>query len=202
MRGLLEASADAAGIDDFGLRMAERRTLSNLGALALLVREQPTVRKALEIFIQNIRVNTDSISLQILQSDGDLIITMIRSVETPAPSRQAVELAIGVLCRSIRSFLGEEWRPRVCFRHSAPSKPDTHLRMFGPRVYFNCDFNAVICDSSDLDAPIHGADPVLAHHAQQYVDSIARADETFSETVRELVATTLSSGNGRMGRIA
>lgn len=202
VRGLLEASAEAAGIDDFGLRMAEERTLSNLGALALLVRDQPTVRKALEIFIQNMRVHTDSISLQIEQSNGNLIIRMIRSVETPSPSRQAVELTIGVLCRSIRFFLGDEWRPRVCFTHSAPSNRDIHWRMFGPEVEFCCDFNGVICRSSDLDAPIRWADPGLARYAQQYVDSIARADETFSEKVRELVAAMLSSGNYRMGRIA
>jgi AraC-like DNA-binding protein len=74
--------------------------------------------------------------------------------------------------------------------------------MFGPEVEFCCDFNGVICRSSDLDAPNRWADPRLARYAQQYVDSIARADETFSEKVRELVAAMLSSGNYRMERIA
>jgi AraC-type transcriptional regulator len=35
VRELLEVSAAAAGIDDFGLRMAEKRRLANLGALGL-----------------------------------------------------------------------------------------------------------------------------------------------------------------------
>ena len=48
---LLEASAGQSGRPDFGLLLAERRTLSNLGALALLVREQPTIRKALEALV-------------------------------------------------------------------------------------------------------------------------------------------------------
>jgi len=202
VRGLLEASAEVAGIENFGLRMAEGRTLSNLGALALLVREQPTVRKALEIFIQYMRLHTDSVSLHLEQSNGNLIIRVIRSVETPSRSRQAVELTIGVLCRSIRLFLGDEWRPRVYFTHSVPSNRDIHWRMFGSEVLFNCDFNGVICRSRDLDVPIRTADPALARYAQQYVDSIPCADETFSEKVRELVATMLSSGNYRMGRIA
>ena len=41
VRGLLEASASEAGIEDFGLRMAEQRVFSNLGPLALLIRDQP-----------------------------------------------------------------------------------------------------------------------------------------------------------------
>ena len=43
VRRLLEASALAAGIDEFGLRMADRGGLSNLGPVALIVREQPTI---------------------------------------------------------------------------------------------------------------------------------------------------------------
>jgi hypothetical protein len=45
---LLEDSAARSGRPDFGLRLAERRRLSNLGVLALLVRKQPTIREALE----------------------------------------------------------------------------------------------------------------------------------------------------------
>src|SRR6266550_6149989 len=48
VRHLLEATAVAAGIDDFGLRMAERGGLSNLGPVALIVREQPTIGAAIE----------------------------------------------------------------------------------------------------------------------------------------------------------
>ena len=46
---LLEASAIRSGKLDFGLRLADQRTIANLGALALLVREQPTIRRALDV---------------------------------------------------------------------------------------------------------------------------------------------------------
>src|SRR5437879_13400150 len=47
LRRLLEASAAASGVEEFGLLMAERGALANLGPVALVVREQPTVRDAL-----------------------------------------------------------------------------------------------------------------------------------------------------------
>jgi Arabinose-binding domain of AraC transcription regulator, N-term len=54
---LLEASASAAGAEDFALRLAQRRGLSNLGQLASIVREQPTVRKVL---IQYLGLHSDA----------------------------------------------------------------------------------------------------------------------------------------------
>ena len=48
VRSLLELAAERSGVETFGLRMAEKRRASNLGLLALLVREEPTLRRALD----------------------------------------------------------------------------------------------------------------------------------------------------------
>jgi hypothetical protein len=47
MMELLERSAAAAGIEDFGLRLAAMRRLAHLGPVGLIVREEPTVRHAI-----------------------------------------------------------------------------------------------------------------------------------------------------------
>src|SRR5271168_5067963 len=202
VRELLESSAAAAGVEDFGLRMAERRTLSNFGPLALLLRDQPTIRRAIEAWQLYSKVHTDSVSVRIDENDGVAIISMVRSIESFAPKRQGVEMTVGVLYRAIRQFLGDGWRPRVCFVHSAPRNLDTHRRVFGSKVEFNCDFNGIICCTSDLDTPVPAADPAMARYAQQYVDSIKPAEASFGERVRELVALLLASGDCRMERVA
>jgi AraC-like DNA-binding protein len=123
-------------------------------------------------------------------------------VETPLPTRQVVEMTVGVVYRTMRLFLGDRWRPRVCFAHNAPRNRDTHRRVFGGSSEFNRDFNAIVCRSSDLDSPIAAADPAMARYAQQYVDSIAHTNATFGEQVRELVNLMLASGDCRMDRVA
>ena len=45
---LLEASAEASGCITFGLMMAERRQISDIGMVSLLIIHQPTLRDALE----------------------------------------------------------------------------------------------------------------------------------------------------------
>lgn len=202
VRELLESSAAAAGVEDFGLRMAERRTLSNFGPLALLLRDQPTIRQAIEAWKLNSKVHTESVSVRIDENDGIAVVSMVRSIESFAPKRQGVEMTVGVLYRTMRHFLGDGWRPRVCFVHSAPRNLDTHRRVFGSKVEFNCDFNGIICCTSDLDTPIAAADPAMARYAQQYVDSIKPSEGSFGERVRELVALLLASGDCRMERVA
>jgi AraC-like DNA-binding protein len=202
VRQLLEASAAAAGVEDFGLRMAERRTLSNLGPLALLLRDQPTIRQAIEAWKVNSKLHTETVSIRIDEDDGIATISMVRSIESFSPKRQGVEMTVGVLYRTMRQFLGEGWRPRVCFVHSAPRNLDTHRRVFGSKVEFNCDFNGIICRTSDLDTPVAAADPAMARYAQQFVDSIKPSEGSFGDRVRELVALMLASGDCRMERVA
>ena len=86
VRQLLESSAAAAGVEDFGLRMAERRTLSNFGPLALLLRDQPTIRQAIEAWKLNSKVHTESVSVRIDENDGIAIISMVRSIESSMAS--------------------------------------------------------------------------------------------------------------------
>src|SRR5262245_32894552 len=50
---LLEDSAEASGHADFGLRMAEARRLSDLGALSLLLTHLPNQRAVLQTLVHS-----------------------------------------------------------------------------------------------------------------------------------------------------
>lgn len=201
---LLEAAAEAAGADDFGLRLAEMRGLSNLGPVGLIVREQPTIRKAIEALIRYIRLHNQSLSLR-LEESGDLVIlSPALVVSRPAPVRQAVELSIGVLYRILRLFLGDAWKPQsVSFTHRAPKSRERHRRFFGTRVEFGQDFNGVVCLARDLEAPIPAADPTMARYVQRYLDSIAaRPNATMRDKVRELIWMMLPTEGCSIERVA
>lgn len=60
---LLEASARAAKVDDFGLRLAETRSLSVLGPLGLLIREEATMRDALSSLMRYILLHNEAMYL-------------------------------------------------------------------------------------------------------------------------------------------
>ena len=196
VRALLEASAERSGVEGFGLLMAEARRLSNLGPLGLLIREQPTLRLAVEAFVSYGRRLNDALMLTIEEA-GDVVVLREELVMGHSgPVRQATELAIGVAYRMLRQFLGAQWRPRrVCFAHDAPRDRSVHERLFGRTVEFGHDFNGIVCARADLERDNPEADPELARLARRLLDADPPSAKGASASqVREIVVSLLAGG--------
>jgi len=193
---LLEESAQRSGKLDFGLRLADQRTVANLGALALLVREQPTIRKALDVLVGYMFLHSESLLLNMREHDGKVILSLAIDVDRPVPIRQSVELGIGFLHRSFQQLFRQHWKPQIiCFTHAAPPKKDLYRKFFGTDIEFNQDFNGIVCASRDIDAAVPAADTKMVRHVQQYLDTLAsRRNASMSASVRECIYTMLPSG--------
>src|SRR6516165_8368963 len=189
---LLEDSAARSGRPDFGLRLAERRSLSNLGVLALLVREQPTIRKALEALAGYMHLHSDGLRLTIDENAGLVTIGLAVDSGRPLPIRQGVELGLGFIHKSLNQLLGSRWRPQtICFTHAAPAQSDAHRRFFGANVEFGQEYNAIVCLARDFDAAVPMSDPAIARHIQQYLDTVApRPNATMRDSARECIYLT------------
>jgi AraC-like DNA-binding protein len=138
-----------------------------------------------------------SLSLAIEES-GDLVIIreVVMAGHAHEPTRQRVELALGVMVRLIRQLHRHDWEPaRVCFEHPAPRDLSVHQRFFGAHVEFNYDFNCIICPKADLDARNPYADPAMARYVQQLIDATAMSQQaTMLDDVRRIVLLLLPSG--------
>jgi AraC-like DNA-binding protein len=205
VRQLLEGSAERSGIESFGLRMAETRRLSDLGPLGLLVREQPTLRQALDAFVKEGRRLNEALYLTVEESGDVVVLREELIVGRTGPVRQSTELAIGVAFRVLRAFLGPDWRPRrVCFAHDAPADRSVHERVFGRNVEFGHDFNGIVCARSDLEAPNPNADPGIARLARQMLAASEKqeAEPAMAMRVRDLVVALLGTGTCTIDRVA
>jgi AraC-like DNA-binding protein len=205
VRQLLEASAERSGVEGFGLMMAEARQLSDLGPLGLLIREQPTLRLAIEAFVRHGRRLNDALFLTIEESGDVIVLREELIVGRSGAVRQSTELAIGVAYRTLRSFLGPNWSPRrVCFAHDPPRDRTVHDRMFGRNVVeFGHDFNGIVCARRDLEVPNPGADPGIARLAHAMLESsTTTADLSMTSRVRDLVVLLLGTGTGTVERVA
>jgi AraC-like DNA-binding protein len=201
---LLEESASRSGKPDFGLRLAENRTLANLGASSLLVREQPTIRKALDALAGYMFLHSEALQVRIVGQEEAVIVDFIIDTGRPAPMRQAVELGLGFLHRSFQRLFRERWKPRaVCFVHAPPNRADAHRRFFGTEVRFNEDFNGVICGLRDLEVAVPAADAAMAKQVKQYLNTLAsRQSSDLSDSVRECIYVMLASGVCTVDRVA
>lgn len=200
---LLEAAAAEGREPAFGLRLAEWRRLSNLGPLALLVRDEPTLRSALEALMRHIHVHNEAIAVHVAENGGLVVIRTELASDGSASLRQASELVVGVSCRVLQVLLGAGWQPRlVCFTHAAPKSLAVHRRVLGPAVEFGHEFNGIVCNAADLDAPNPGADPVLARYSHSLLQPALAHDESMDMRVRRLIVLLLPRGLCRVEVVA
>jgi len=201
---LLDASASASQTDDFGLRMAELREFSNLGPLAFVVREEPTLRRALESMVSYMGLQNEALSMRVEEDNGLVMIFLDVLSDEPGTLRQATDLAVGVMYRMLTLFLGPSWRPRsICFSHPAPASSATCQRLFGMPALFNQDFDAIVCKAADLEAPLPSYDPVMAEQVKQYLGTLlAQSTTTMPDKVRKLIHALLPSGLCSVDRVA
>ncbi len=204
VRAMIEASAERSGLEAFGLLMAETRQLSNLGPVGLLVREQRTLRLAIEALAHYTRQLNEALFLTIEDSGNVVVLREELIVGHSGPIRQSTELAIGVIFRMLRAFLGASWQPlRVCFAHDAPLDRSVHERVFGCHVEFGHDFNGIVCNRRDLESPNPIADPAMARYARQLLETSADRETTNMTTqVREQVVMLLGTGRCTIARVA
>jgi AraC-like DNA-binding protein len=190
--------------EDFGLRVSERRTVANMGPVTLILREQRTLRAALEAVIRHLAVHTQAVIVTVEEIDDLAIVRLTPKFETPGPARQMMETSVHQLLRALRVFTGPNWRPlSVSLTHSAPARLETHQRTLGPVVHFNADFYGVVMRRADLDARNEAADPEMARQIERYVGGLTRpADSHVSAQVRGLVPVLLPSGHCNIGAVA
>jgi len=201
---LLESTAHAAGVEDIGLRLAHQRRLSNLGPMSLALREEPTGLQALETLCRYLRVLNTALLMKI-EHVGDLV--YIREellLSHPAPARQAMEMAVAMMFRTLRELLGSQWRPRrVCFMHRPPADTRAHFDAFATRVEFNASFNGIVCAARELRQELPRTDPDMARYAREYLGSALRsAQATNAEVVRQLVTVLMPAGRCRVDQVA
>ena len=204
VRRLLEASAERSGVEAFGLLMVEARRLSNLGPLGLLVREQPTLRLAIEAFARYGRRVNEALLFAIEDAGSVVVLREELIVGDAGPVRQSTELVIGVAFQMLRALLGPDWRPRrVCFAHDAPAERSVHERVFGRNVEFGHDFNGIVCARADLDLPNPNADTELAKYARNLLEaSLAGSAADMAREVREQIVLLLGTGACTVERVA
>ena len=201
---LLEDSAVASGCQTFGLSMAESRQLSDFGVVSLLLSHQRTLRDALQVVVDYRHLMNDSLAIFIEEAGKMVIIREEVVTETPMPSRQATELAIGVMFRLCSALLGSHWHPySVNFMHQAPDNLHLHRRLFGCTLEFGSEFNGIVCSDASLDITNPNADPAMARYAQSYLDSLQGHQGTsMLFEVRKAIYLLLPMGRATIEQIA
>lgn len=194
---LLESTAEASGCMTLGLRMSACRNLAHLGMISLLIAHQPTLRAALDTLARNRHRMNSTLVLSIDEVGEAVVLREDFALDPPGYSRQASDLALGVLARMCSSVLGPGWHPEsVCFSYTRPERDfETYRQLFGCPIMFGAEFNGIVLDPADLDRANPRAEPSLAHHATTLIESVMADDRrTLTQEVEYAIHRLLPSG--------
>lgn len=193
---LLDLAAARTGIEDFGLRLADTRRMSNMGPMALLASMQPTLRQMLAVVCRYQSLNIGPLSLMVEEAGDVAILRGSIDLADRMTSRQVTELIFGGLCRYIQAVMQTGWRPRsVMFRHLPPRGPTIHRDLFRCSPAFRADFDGLVMARADLDVAFDAHDPVLLNYLQEHIDQLIRGRaRSISEEVGEIIVALLPTG--------
>jgi len=192
---LLERSAVKAGVEDFGLRMAARRSLAHLGPIGLIAREEPTIRDMIHSLARHFRLRTDRMILQLTEAEDIASIRLQFVVNTSGSIRQFRELSVAIAFRTVEELAGEAWQPEfISFAHPPPAKRIFHTNFFRTKVLFDNDFDGIVFPVRILDRPIPNADPMMSQFVRHYLQAANQPLVTIDAVVRQLAFALLPSG--------
>jgi AraC-like DNA-binding protein len=201
---LLEESARLSGQEAFGLLLAERRSLANLGMLALAIREEPTLRAAVQSCARYMRLHNAGVQLR-LDHAGDVVLLHIGvDMQRHGVRRQAIEMSTGIMLRTLRVLSCNTFRPEsISFTHERPASLEVHRRVLGAAIEFSQECNAMVCLGRDLNMPISAADPTLNREVKQWLDmQLANLRDEPAQQARQIVRMLLPSGLCSVDRVA
>ncbi|MBS0339118.1 MAG: AraC family transcriptional regulator [Proteobacteria bacterium] len=200
---LLEDSVQASGVHSFGLEMGEANRLSTLGLLGLILREEATLRDALQTLIHYRKLHNESVMLRLDEAADDAILNM-EFVDCAVGIQQATEQGLAMLVRSLRSLM-PGWQPKwLGLMHGQLGASEVYQRVLAAPVHFNADFNGVVFAAQALDRPLQSGDPAMVRQAKLQLDQLlaARGAISIRDRARELIIVLLPLGRCSIDQVA
>jgi AraC-like DNA-binding protein len=204
--GILREAARSTGDDCFGLHFAERFNPKNIGPLAYVALNSPTIGAGIQNVERYLHVY-DSSAKWFFTAEGDR--GYVRFVLTGLgiePLRHSNEHGVTVVINALRMMVGSHWAPQeVHFAHEAPEQASEHHRIFRCPVLFGCETNALVIELSFAERPVPAADQNLYLIMKQYLDQVLSEmpqEDSLFAAIRKTIAESMRDGSPELARVA
>lgn len=196
--GLLERSAKLAGLDSFGIRMAQRRTFASLGPLSLLLERLNSVEEVVNA-LSILRSNFNDVLFVSAQYRDDSVMLTFDLIP-PYGGSQAADLAVGLGYLALVGASHGLWVPdAVHFTRPLPADLPAFVNFFRVPMKFDAAFNGFSFQRSALDIRLPLADPLMAAGTRHLL-SMMRAP--VSDHARYAISLLLPRGEATFDNVA
>jgi len=203
---LLEEAARATGDPHFGLHFGERFNVKNIGPLAYVVLNSPTVALADEHVARYMRLYNQAAKVFFTVEEQRAYLQYVLVDLGIAAPRQQHEYSMAIRLNTIRMMVGSQWSPlEVRFAHEGPEQISEHLRIFRAPVLFGYPTNAFVVEREFLERQIPAADQRLYRIMKRYLERVLAEipqEDGVLASIRRAVAESMREGDPNLARVA
>ncbi|HET8563134.1 MAG TPA: AraC family transcriptional regulator [Candidatus Binatia bacterium] len=203
---ILEEAARATADDCFGLHFGEHYNPKNIGPLAYVVFNSPTLAVAIENAERYLHIHNEAANMSFgIEGEQAYLRLLLADLAIESP-RQHHEYGMAVALNTLRIMAGSNWAPReVQFAHEAPAQTSEHLRVFGAPVLFGCPSNAFVIEREFVERQVPAADPrlyrIMKQHVERALSEMPREDDLLA-SIRKAIAESMRDGDPTLARVA
>lgn len=205
---LLEITAGAVGLGDFGRRLGHRQDIGILGPLAMAMQHAPTAGEALHCASQRLFVQSQAVGLSIVARGSlpadPLELRVALCEPRLGPSRQFMDQCLAVLDRVARFLAPDHYTLlSVSLDHSPLAPVRAYRSSFGAPVHVAQPQAALFIEHRFLDTPLRTVNAVLRKMAFDYLDSrYGHPDQPVTARVRLVLEHSMGSVNATRQHVA
>jgi AraC-like DNA-binding protein len=205
---LLEMVADKTDCYFLGALLGSEETLSLLGPIGLLMEHSPDVETALQVMLNNQRVQQQLMDIRLATYGNRVSLELTpRDLGDREGVRHFTEAAAYSMAKFLRIIVGPDFRAdRICFAHGKPGEIAPYRRLALTAVNFSEEENAIVFGKEYLTRKKRQVDEDLGEALSSYLallrdnaadDLLTQLDYTIRRQLRsgpcslELVAEEL-----------
>jgi AraC-like DNA-binding protein len=202
---ILEEAARSTADESFGLHFGEHYNPKNIGPLAYVVLNSPTLVVAIENAQRYLHIHNEAANPSFSIEGEQAYLRFLLADLAIESARQHNEYSMAVALNTLRIMAGSHWAPReVQFAHDAPVHTSEHLRVFGAPVSFSCATNALVIERDFVERQVPAADPrlyrILKQHVERILNEMPRESDLLI-AVRRAIAESMRDGDPKLARV-
>lgn len=201
---LINTAATELNCNDFGLRLAQKKGVSQLGILSLILKTSATMFDALETFNRYLHYQSKAASSN-LHTEGEFTFWKYTiHYQGDQSLEQAYLNVLGVGNNILRLISGNSLTPICGYSTFDRGSGETYAnRYFQCPITYNAEFNGWKFKTQDLKKSRPESDPTINKLLQDQLSSLLeKYEQNFELQIMEIIRQSLAIGDPSIDRVA